>query len=63
MKPKTAKNCGSNIFLCGNGAEMEAKNVKKCGNDAEVNPPYPLGITSAMPFLWELARRGVIQWH
>ena len=63
MKPKTAKNCGSDEMLCGNDAEMKPKNVKKCGNDAEIKPPYPLGITSAMPFLAELARRGVMSWQ
>lgn len=43
------------------------KNMRKyaemSGSNAEVNPPYPLGITSAMPFLAELARRGAMQWQ
>ena len=57
------KNCGSKKMYCGNAAEMKPKNVKKCGSVAEVNPPYPLGITSAIPFLAELVRRGVIRWQ
>ena len=43
------------------------KNMRKyaemSGSNAEVKPPYPLGITSAMPFLAELARRGAMQWQ
>lgn len=57
------ENCGSKKMSCGNAAEMKPKNVKKCGNIAEVIPPHPQGITSAIPFLAELVRRGVIQWQ
>jgi len=60
MNAETRKNCGSNL-------PTSIKNMRKyaemSGSNAEVNPPYPLGITSAMPFLAELARRGAMQWQ
>jgi len=46
-----------------NSIKIMRKYAEMSGSNAEVNPPYPLGITSAIPFLAELVRRGVIKWQ
>lgn len=48
MNAETRKNCGSSM-------PTSIKNMRKyaemSGSNAEVNPPYPLGVTSATPAL------------
>mgnify|MGYP003651902064 FL=1 len=54
------KNCGSNIV---NSIKNMRKYAEMSGSNAEINPPYPPSITSAMQMLAHFARRGVIRWQ